>query len=69
MENQEQKPKKNRHGGYREGAGRKPAGAPKTEVLNTRCTKVVRERLEAYAKKHGCPLAQAIEDIVLAANI
>lgn len=60
------KTKIEKRGGQRDGAGRKPTGLPKTEVLNTRCAKEVRARLEKYAEQHGCPLAQALEDIVLA---
>lgn len=56
---------KNTRGGRREGAGRKCSGLPKTEILNTRCAKEVRARLDEYSKQHGCPLAQALEDIVL----
>lgn len=57
--------KKTKHGGKREGAGRKPLGLSKMQTLSVRLGQEARQRLDDHMLGHGIGPRQAIEKAIL----
>ena len=56
---------RSKHGGKREGAGRKPSGLPKTKSINFRVAPQTYEAMIAEAARRKTTITQMIEDIFL----